>query len=364
MTEMESAEDNPDIAALQALAYEGTPLENALDFRERGNECFKVKGYVDAREFYKKGIDILWLEERKRRLAGKVDWLPQEKETESQQDGNEEEEGKEELSPEELEHRQKDLLETMYVNRAACNLALANYRACWLDCMAALRMNPRNLKAYYRATKALLSVDRIAEADDLCARGLALDPGNKALLGAANDLVARSLVLEKRQREEQVRVAKAQLKGKLLRAALTARGIVLRESGGKPPDMQDAVVHLTPDEYSAESKVAVPVVVLYPKDMQSDFVKAWREDQSLGDHLEYIFPLPWDERGRYKEVESYVETSKGTLLKMGRKVPLLKVLEGGKVEVVDGVVRVYVVPKGEAPEWVAEWKEAKAMEAR
>ncbi|KLU85942.1 hypothetical protein MAPG_04961, partial [Magnaporthiopsis poae ATCC 64411] len=38
MTELE---DNDDVAALQALAYEGTPLENASDFKERGNECYR-----------------------------------------------------------------------------------------------------------------------------------------------------------------------------------------------------------------------------------------------------------------------------------------------------------------------------------
>ncbi|KJZ79764.1 hypothetical protein HIM_00478 [Hirsutella minnesotensis 3608] len=47
MTELE---ENDDTAALQALDYEGTPLENGGDFKVRGNECFKVRGYVDAKE--------------------------------------------------------------------------------------------------------------------------------------------------------------------------------------------------------------------------------------------------------------------------------------------------------------------------
>ncbi|KAJ2969765.1 hypothetical protein NQ176_g8501 [Zarea fungicola] len=48
MTELD--EDNEDIMALQALSYEGSALENSADFKERGNECFKVRGFVDARE--------------------------------------------------------------------------------------------------------------------------------------------------------------------------------------------------------------------------------------------------------------------------------------------------------------------------
>ncbi|KAM0465299.1 hypothetical protein ACHAP7_012298, partial [Fusarium lateritium] len=66
MTDLDVNEENDDIAALQALAYEGTPLENGQEFKERGNEYFKIKNYVDAKEFYGKGIAILAGEERKR----------------------------------------------------------------------------------------------------------------------------------------------------------------------------------------------------------------------------------------------------------------------------------------------------------
>jgi len=44
------------LEALQALAYEGTPREIALNFREQGNEAFREKRYRDALEFYSKGI--------------------------------------------------------------------------------------------------------------------------------------------------------------------------------------------------------------------------------------------------------------------------------------------------------------------
>jgi hypothetical protein len=42
--------------ALQALAYEGTPGEIALNFREQGNEAYREKRYRDALEFYSKGL--------------------------------------------------------------------------------------------------------------------------------------------------------------------------------------------------------------------------------------------------------------------------------------------------------------------
>ncbi len=47
-----------------------------------------------------------------------------------------------------------------------------------------------------------------------------------------------------------------------------------------------------------------------------------------------------------------METPTGGMIKVGRKLRLLDVLGGGKVEVVDGVVRVFVVPRGRVEGWV------------
>ena len=59
MTELDPTEDNDELAALQALAYDGTPLENGINFKEQGNECFREKRWVDAKEFYGKGVAVL-----------------------------------------------------------------------------------------------------------------------------------------------------------------------------------------------------------------------------------------------------------------------------------------------------------------
>lgn len=58
-------------------------------------------------------------------------------------------------------------------------------------------------------------------------------------------------------------------------------------------------------------------------------------------------------------VESFAETREGGLVKVGRKVRLLDLLAGGKVEVVDGVVKVFVVPKGKVEAWVRGMRERK-----
>ncbi|KAH9909132.1 TPR-like protein [Xylariomycetidae sp. FL2044] len=345
MTELE---ENDETEALKALAYEGTPLENAADFKERGNEVFKLKRWADAKEFYTKGILILAAEERRRAKGG------------GQGSAGDD-------SPEETARQQRAVLESLYVNRAACHLELRNYRSCWLDGAAALRLNDRNLKAYYRSARAFLAVGRLAEADDACARGLALDGENNALRAVARDLIRRSEESRARQAREAERAAREQRRAALVRAALRARQIRTRATA-QPPQMEDAGLRLVPDPDDPRSTLSFPAVLLYPAHLQSDFVKAFGETETLADHLAYVLPPPWDAAGEYARpegVECYMETTTaggGGLVRVGKKAPLLKMLSGGRVEVVDEVVRFYVVPKARAEAWVREFKVKKAAE--
>jgi len=48
--------ENVELEALQALAYEGTPLQIATNFKEQGNEAFHERRFRDALEFYSKGL--------------------------------------------------------------------------------------------------------------------------------------------------------------------------------------------------------------------------------------------------------------------------------------------------------------------
>lgn len=104
MTELE---ENDALEAIRALAYEGTPAEVGDNFRERGNECFKDKGWKDAKEFYNKGVEVLLLEIRRRQRG--------EKPKEGVSDAKEEV-GKE-----------IKILESLLVNRAATHLELSMY---------------------------------------------------------------------------------------------------------------------------------------------------------------------------------------------------------------------------------------------
>lgn len=342
MTELE---DNDGLEAFKALAYEGTPIESSTNFKEHGNECFKCKQWPDAKEFYTKGITILLAEVRKRQRGEKSESEPVGQEREG--------EIKEELS----------ILETLLVNRAATHLSLKNYRSCTLDCANALRLNPSNIKALYRSSRALLSLSRITEADDACARGLELDADNAPLLGIAQEIIKKNAEIQARRQREAERELNERKKLVLLKTALKARNIKTR-STPQPPEMEDAAIAMTPDPLDPQSMLTFPTILLYPLQLQSDFIKAFNELNTVAEHLEDIFPAEWDKEGEYtvKGTEAYMETVKGGLIKVGRKVSLMKVLSEGDVEVVDQVVRIYVVPKKKAAGWIEEWKRKKVLE--
>lgn len=226
-----------------------------------------------------------------------------------------------------------------------------------MDCAAALRLNSRNVKAYYRSSLALLALDKIIEASDACSRGIAIDPANTALSNLNTKITNRQVAIaasEKKRQEREERVRKEEL---MLATALRARNIRTRTTG-QPPDMEDASIHLAPEPLSPTSTLMFPVVLLYPLHLKSDFIKAFSETDTVPQHLDYMLPLPFDERQEYTiaNVEYYIETASGGLVKMGRKVSLGKVLGSADVEVVDGVVRINAVPKNRAKDWIEEMK--------
>ena len=356
--------DNVELDALRALQYEGTPAEIAQGFKEQGNEVVKMKRWRDGKEWYSKGNAVLAQRKRARLLqsSGEVGGEPSVAEDEA-------EIGK-----------QRELEEACFVNRALCNLELSvsdcstrglqayinteNYRSTTLDCASALRLNAKNVKAYYRSSFALFALDKLAEASDACSRGLAVDASNTALKGLAAKIDARQTTLKATEQKRQEREQRAQKEKFMLNAALRARSIRMRNTA-KPPELEDASIHLSPDPLAPTSTLMFPVVLLYPLHLQSDFIKAFPETDTIPNHLEYIFPLPWDERHDYTlgSVDFYMETGSGGLIKVGKKVSLGKVLGSSEVEIVDGVVRINVLLKSGAAGWIEEMKVRKGKAA-
>lgn len=322
----------------------------------------RAKMWGDGKEFYGKGIAVLT---RKSEGPGTTE--------EGGADAVKEADGKHDDA-----ETEKEIEEACYINRALCNLELSspdltllssvfyadwmteNYRSCTIDCAATLRLNPRNIKAYYRSAQALLALDKVREAEDACVHGLAIEPSNTALNALQGKISARRDVIEGIEKKRRERIERENKEKFVLKTALQARGIRTR-STEQPPEMEDAAIRLTPDPVSPDSTLTFPVVLLYPLDLQSDFIKAFSETDTLSSHLDYILPVPWDGRREYTidNVEGYMETLSGGLIKVGKKVSLLRILSSGKVEIVDGIVRISVVPKSRAEGWIEEVKKLK-----
>ncbi|MCJ1228762.1 hypothetical protein MMC12_005425 [Toensbergia leucococca] len=327
----DTAADNPELDAMRALLYEGTRAEIAQGFRERGNEMAKAKKWADGKELYSKGLAALGVERKEGEANGEAE-----------------------------DRKEVEIEEACYINRALCNLELKNYRSTILDCASTLRLNPVNIKAHYRTSLAQISLQNLPAAILSTNEGLALSPQNGpllALLAKITSLQASLAATERKRLDREARTKQEQL---VLKAALIARGIRLRTTA-QPPEMEDAAIRLVPDPVSPTSTLTFPVLLLYPEHGQSDFIKGVGEAETLGEHLGYLLPLPWDGKGEYtvKGVDGYMESAKGGLVKVGKKVELLRVLEGAGGVVADGVVRISVVPRGRAGAWVEEMKRRK-----
>ena len=333
------------------MQYEGPKSEVIQGFKDQGNDMVKVKRWKDAKEFYSKGVLVL-----SSKLDGKWD-KPDDEDDERV--------------------KLKILGEQIYVNRALCNLELSelllsstkpvlrdteNYRATTLDCFAALKINPNNVKAHYRSALALLALDKVHEALDICHRGINLDDANAPMQKLLERIQSRAAVMEQQMRNREAEEQRKFQEKRMLETALTARKIQVRGSK-HPPNLEDSEIRLSPNPLSLKSLLEFPIMLLYPLHNQSDFIKAAAENRSLSDHLSYILPLPWDEKGEYKapRVDCYMDTTSGGMIKVGKKLTLLEVLSNGKTEVVDSLVRVHVVPTLLAPEWLAEVKRKKGM---
>ncbi|EOA84879.1 uncharacterized protein SETTUDRAFT_137046 [Exserohilum turcica Et28A] len=338
--------ENMALEAIKAMAYEGTRAEIADNFRQQGNECARAKQWSDAREFYTKAIAA---------LKG-----PQ---TSRDPDAQGPDVIEVELDEQEEASKETAIAEAVYVNRALCNLEKQNYRSCIQDCVAALQINPSNVKAFYRSATAGLELNKLDEAAWACDRGLALDASNAPLQALKTKIETRKKYIESVDKARREREAKAASERATLQLALKSRNMLTR-STEKPPDLEDATLKLE-NSMDPSSTLTFPVILLYPIDSQSDFIKAFSEREKLDQHLDYIFPLPWDHKHEYTldNVEAYMETKVGGLIKVGKKMSLGKVLGSGKPEIVDGLVTISVVPKDKAAGWIDEFKKRKGKSA-
>lgn len=239
---------------------------------------------------------------------------------------------------------------------------MQNYRKCISDCREAIKLDATIEKPWFRAAKALLALDKVAEARDCIDNALAIKPENRQIADLKDKVEKRAAHLERqitlrREREEREKRGEQALK-----IALRARDISTRATK-TPPEMPDGIKIAFEVDGDPNTHLLFPVMLIYHLHMQTDMVAGMHETTTFGDQLAEVLgaPLPWDEKREYTpaaKVDCYMETKTGGLVKVGKKVSLLEALGGekSKVEVVDGLVKVLVVPRARTAEFVENWK--------
>jgi hypothetical protein len=222
-----------------------------------------------------------------------------------------------------------------------------------------LAINPKIEKAWFRAAKAFLALDKIPEASHCIANALLIDSSHPQLQSLASAIGARQEQLSKTTAAREARENKKAYEAAALKVALRARNIVARKTA-TPPDMPGEMTVRFEKDADATSQLLFPVLLVYHLHLQTDLIAGMPESGSVAEQLGEVLgsPLDWDREGEYtlNTVQCYMETRKGGLIKVGKNLSLLEVLSGGKVEVIDNLVRIIVVPKTRNTEFVESWK--------
>lgn len=354
----EAANDTA-LEALQSLAFDGSPDEVASNFKSQANDYFKAKRYREALGFYTQAID-----------ANPAD---------------------------------QTLLETLHANRAACHLELQNYGATLRDTSKVLGLNANNEKAYYRAIKALLALDRYQDAIECAKLGLKVNAANSAIASLKLQAEQKHKLAQTRQEENAERKRRQDLLSKALQNAFLVRGLWL-ETTPRPPDnpqaahfdvqslrgtASDPEMPLTTAKAKSwtppdviRTPLVLPVFFIYPQHAQSDLITDYHEDTPLSSYLSTMFPteargsLRWDVNAEYYDtnLQVYATTRKHRLLKLGRKLCLREIMDQAFQQadpakgehavrdrdgliMRDGILSLVVLPKGNAEQaWVQKFK--------
>jgi len=309
-------------------------VEVAANFKEQGNEYFKGKRHLEARNFYSQGI--------------------------------------------EAKPTDNALLESLLCNRAASNLELQNYGLVLKDCSRAITLNPKSSKAFYRSASALVALDRPEEAVDACARCLAFDPNNAGVNILKHRAEAATAANQKKKADREARRRNEESLANKLKKAFRERGLIPLSNSSDASGV-DYKPHFAsagnPDV--PEGTLIIPTFFLYPQHAQSDLVSEFAETMNVGEQLAIMFPtdaprLAWDVNGEYSYdmLVVYAITHRKRLLKIGKKMTLREVMNSAKqslqmqdrdgLEVRDGCISLVALPRG-GPEqtWVEEFKSSR-----
>lgn len=332
MTELDETDgeggENTNLEALKSLAYDGEPDEIATNFKNQGNDCYKAKNYKAAIDYYTKGLEI--------------------------------------------ECGIDSINSALYLNRAACNLELKNYRKCIEDCKKVLMIDEKSIKACFRSGRAFFLVGRYEEAKQILEYGLNIDPENKSVKDLLEQVIAKEKAIEdariKKEREQQ----KEKMRLDILDNTIKLRHYTILKSVNPPELLTDAKIRLE-NETDHESQLIFPAMILYPTTDEFDYIAEVGELSTPLEILELLMDRPkeWFEDPKHenfsvKKLECYMETISGGLVKVGKKISINNALmnDKSKAPLFDNSLRLYVVPKSDSPDWLSKWNKQFALSKR
>lgn len=350
----ESGESFDALEALKAMNYEGNPTEMLLNFKNQGNEQFQLRNYKDARKFYEDGLQI---------------------DAESYDPENEAVEIDEEEKPFEMEEF-RALKATVLINLAACELELKNYKKCITQCRKALEIDSKSIKAYYRIAKAFFLLKKYDEAKGSATFGLLIDKENKPLLQLLNNVSHKEEEILANEMKKLAIVKEKQRQKDLLEACLDIRMIENINSKEKNEFFELSKLHLEENDV-VDSQLIMPCLVLYPSINELDFVAEVGELSTGQEILQQLIQRPQefyvenpqylflDPQNNGKQVNMYMETREGGLVKVNKKWTVSEIFknETPKIPMLDGSLRVYLAPKNDTA-WIEKWDKKECLEKR
>ena len=122
---------------------------------------------------------------------------------------------------------------------------LENYRRTNIDCAEALKLNPKNVKAWYRSARACLALDKLEEAADCARRGLEVDAQNMALKAIDLKIIDRKTTLDDLQEKRNKRNAEERAKEFTLKKALQVTAIISSQSRYTSKITDESKSHVT-----------------------------------------------------------------------------------------------------------------------
>ncbi|AJP91244.1 Cns1p [Saccharomyces cerevisiae YJM326] len=321
--------ENVELEALKALAYEGEPHEIAENFKKQGNELYKAKRFKDARELYSKGLAV--------------------------------------------EREDKSINESLYANRAACELELKNYRRCIEDCSKALTINPKNVKCYYRTSKAFFQLNKLEEAKSAATfANQRIDQENKSILNMLSVIDRKEQELKAKEEKQQREAQERENKKIMLESAMTLRNITNIKTHSPVELLNEGKIRLE-DPMDFESQLIYPALIMYPTQDEFDFVGEVSELTTVQELVDLVLEGPQErfkkegkENFTPKKVLVFMETKAGGLIKAGKKLTFHDILkkESPDVPLFDNALKIYIVPKVESEGWISKWDKQKALESR